>query len=122
MWHYSRYQDPIVVWKYFEVACFFWNIKDEDIERELNLLHKENPFHALGTRGTWEEIAKIKNQEKNSKEPLIFKADFFKTGLRTLINAITTYSQTQEVKNPLISRYVATAIVFVCGTIRAIWE
>lgn len=99
MLDYRRYEDPAVVWKYFEIAHVFWNIKDEDIERELNLMYKTNPFHAIGTRGAWEEIAKVKKQDKNSEEPLIFKIDFFKKGLRTLINEIITFSQAQKEKD-----------------------
>lgn len=95
MFDYNRYQDPIVVWKYFEIAHLFWNIKDEDIERELSSLYKTNPLHAMGTRGTWEEIANVKKQDENCEEPLIFKVDFFKKGLRTLINEIITFSLTR---------------------------
>jgi hypothetical protein len=96
MLDYNRYQDPIVVWKYFEKAHLFWNIKDEDIERELISLYKSNPFHAMSTRGTWEEIAMVKKHDESCEEPLIFKIDFFKKGLKTLINEIKTFSQTQE--------------------------
>ena len=42
-------QEPFVVWKYFETALYFWDIKESDIERELQSLSENNPLEALST-------------------------------------------------------------------------
>lgn len=90
-------QEPFVVWKYFETALYFWDIKESDIERELRSLSESDPLKALSTAEAWKEIALVKYPNKDSKkEPRIFSKDLFKKGFRTLINEIAMFSGTLD--------------------------
>ncbi len=93
--HWDRFQDPAVVWWYFETAFWYWKTTEfyfNEILRPKNGNDLGKHFQTTCEQATWREIADARDRVNDaSRIPVIFTTGFFRTGLRTLANAIAVY-------------------------------
>ncbi len=93
--HWNRFQDPVVVWWYFETALWCWKTTEfyfNEVIRPKNGNDLEKHFKTTCEQATWREIADVRDRVNNAgRTPVIFTTEFFRAGIRTLANAIASY-------------------------------
>jgi len=92
--HWDRLRDPIVVWWYFESAVWCWKTTEfyfDEVVRPKNGDDHGKHFKTTCEKVTWREIAAVRDRDNSVRTPIIFTEDLFRTGLRTLTNAINVY-------------------------------
>lgn len=93
--HWNRFQNPVVVWWYFETALWCWKTTEfyfNEVIRPKNGNDLEKHFKTTCEQATWREIADARDRVKNTRRtPVIFTTGFFRAGIRTLDNAIASY-------------------------------
>lgn len=91
--HWERLRDPAIVWWYFESALKCWKTTEfyfDEILRPKNGNDLEKHFRTTCEKATWRELASVRDRD-NLTTPVIFTDNFFRAGLRTLINAINIF-------------------------------
>ncbi|HEY2809927.1 MAG TPA: hypothetical protein VGJ00_00835 [Rhabdochlamydiaceae bacterium] len=91
--HWDQFHNPAVMWWYFEYALWCWNTSEAYFENPCELWIKQNPhfFQAWNQKETWREIVCVRNGVQQD-QPIIFTSEFFKEGMKTLINAILAFA------------------------------
>lgn len=93
--HWNRFQDPVVVWWYFETAHWCWKTTEfyfNEVIRPKNGNDLERHFKTTCDQAAWREIADARDRVTNARRtPVIFTMAFFRAGIRTLANAIASY-------------------------------
>ncbi|GEM_PF-6978590 len=112
--HWNRLQDPAVIWWYFETALWCWKTTEfyfNEVVRPKNGNDLEKHFKTTCEQATWREIADVRDRVNHAgRTPVIFTTAFFRTGIRTLANAIASYlSQDPATRNlPFYAAYSPT--------------
>lgn len=91
---WKRYQDPAIIWWYFECALWCWKTPEtyfDQIMSSKKVKDYEKYFHTLCDKVAWREIAYARDNEVLERTPIIFTKEFFQKGLTTLINSINIY-------------------------------
>lgn len=101
---WNRSQHPAIVWWYFETALWCWKTTDlyfNEVIRPKNGSDPEKHFQTTCEQATWMEIADARDGVTGTRRsPVIFTMEFFRTGLRTLTNAIASHlSQDPAITN-----------------------
>lgn len=91
--YWRRHREPSIIWWYFESALWCWRTPESYFDQLTASKNGDNPekhFHTICQKCTWQEIASIRDQKRDSAIT-IFTKDFFRHGLTTLINAIGVF-------------------------------
>ncbi len=86
--------DPTVVWWYFESALHYWKTTEfyfDEVVRPKNGTDHEKHFKTTCEKMAWREIASVRNHDDSIKVTIIFTDNFFRVGLRTLVNVINAH-------------------------------
>lgn len=90
--HWDRTNDPAVMWHYLVCAEWCWNTNESFFEKSLDILSRAaNPFPALAEKGTWLEIAAVRDHLSMDHKPVIFTPGLFREGFQALHNDIAAF-------------------------------
>lgn len=92
--HWNRLSDPAVVWWYFESALWCWKTSEfyfDEVIRPKNGNDHGKHFKTTCEKVAWREIAAVRDRDYSVRAPVIFTEILFRVGLRTLVNAISSY-------------------------------
>ncbi|MGC1878874.1 MAG: hypothetical protein WA678_05825 [Rhabdochlamydiaceae bacterium] len=92
--HWNRLSDPAVVWWYFESALWCWKTPEfyfDEVIKPKNGNDHGKHFKTTCEKVTWREVAAVRDRDYSVRAPVIFTENLFRVGLRTLVNAISSY-------------------------------
>ncbi len=91
---WKRYQDPAIIWWYFECALWCWKTHESYFDQIMTSKEGEDYgkyFYTLCDKIAWREIACARDNKVLEKTPIIFTKEFLKNGLTILINSINIF-------------------------------
>lgn len=104
---WSHYDNPAVIWKYFQAAISCWNTPRSYFSKKITppKTAKETLkfWQQSAEHSAWSEIAHAKEKSPANERIVIFTSEFFKKGFSTLVNVIAGFLTQKEQSPPVIT-------------------